>query len=72
MPNLGPFELLIIVGIPAAIAIPLVRASIKKSEDRGGSDASVVKEIATYKKLLDDGVITQEEYDKKKSELMGA
>ncbi len=28
-------------------------------------------ELASYKKLLDDGVITQEEFDKKKKELLG-
>ena len=33
---------------------------------------SNAEEIEKYKKLLDDGVITQEEFDKKKTDLLNA
>ena len=33
---------------------------------------SSAEEIEKYKKLLDDGVITQEEFDKKKTDLLNA
>lgn len=36
-----------------------------------GSEVSAADELVKYKKLLDDGVITQEEYDIKKKELLG-
>lgn len=36
-----------------------------------GSEVSATDELVKYKKLLDDGVITQEEYDIKKKELLG-
>ncbi|MBP3656328.1 MAG: SHOCT domain-containing protein [Clostridia bacterium] len=32
---------------------------------------SVTDEIREYKKLLDEGIITQEEFDAKKKQLMG-
>lgn len=32
---------------------------------------SAADEIAKFKKLLDDGILTQEEFDKKKAELLG-
>ena len=31
---------------------------------------SVVEDLKKYKELLDSGIITQEEFDKKKSELL--
>lgn len=38
-----------------------------------GQQAAVdpYEEITKYKKLLDDGIITQEEFDRKKKELLG-
>ncbi len=40
-------------------------------ENTGNSNSSVADEIKKFKGLLDEGVITQEEFDKKKSELLG-
>ena len=34
-------------------------------------EAKVVNQLLKYKKLLDAGVISQEEYDNKKKELLG-
>jgi hypothetical protein len=39
-------------------------------EEKSTSNYSAALKIAKYKKLLDDGVITQEEYDQKKKELL--
>lgn len=42
----------------------------QKAESKNGS-ISAADEIAKYKKLLDDGAITQEEFDMKKKQLLG-
>ena len=36
----------------------------------GSNSSSASDELGKYKKLLDDGAITQEEYDKKKAQLL--
>lgn len=44
-----------------------------QQENAGGDTQSsaVVSELKEYKKLLDDGIITQEEFDAKKKQLLG-
>ena len=54
-----------IIGIIIAAVLP------NKSEEQGSVGASNAEALASYKKLLDEGAITQEEFDKKKSELLG-
>lgn len=55
--------------------IPFVNAvndSIEEIEkSQKSSKASVADEIIKFKKLLDEGAITQEEFDNKKKELLG-
>lgn len=46
-----------------------MRASVKSKSDSKPT-VSATYEIAKYKSLLDSGAITQEEYDKKKNELL--
>ncbi|WP_353096214.1 PH domain-containing protein [Tissierella praeacuta] len=43
----------------------------KKSDSNDNKKASEADEIRKYKDLLDDGIITEEEFDKKKKELLG-
>lgn len=52
--------LLPVVGLIIAILIP----------GKGGNEQDKAKALREYKSLLDDGAITQEEYDAKKKELM--
>lgn len=40
------------------------------TEDRKPQEKPAVSELLDYKKLLDSGIITQEEFDKKKEELL--
>lgn len=96
--NLGPMELLIIIGVGVACAIPtgiiaqkkgysfvafavlgffltligLIIAAVlpDKSNDSINKDASVAEALTNYKKLLDEGVITQSEFDEKKRRLL--
>lgn len=54
-------------------ASALFTAMIADNESKNASPASVISvadEIAKYKKLLDDGAITEEEYNAKKKQLM--
>ena len=49
---------------------------IKKAEQRGAeqqekSEKENIEKLKEYKKLLDDGIITQEDFDKKKQQLLG-
>jgi membrane protease subunit (stomatin/prohibitin family) len=37
----------------------------------GAAPLSQADELAKFKKLLDDGVLTQEEFDRKKSQILG-
>ena len=39
-------------------------------QDTRSQDKTAVSELLDYKKLLDSGIITQEEFDKKKEELL--
>lgn len=43
----------------------------KMNQEESTNQLSVADEIAKFKKLLDDGILTQEEFDKKKAELLG-
>ena len=48
---------------------------IKKAEQRGAkqqekSEKQNLEKLKEYKKLLDDGIITQEDFDKKKQQLL--
>lgn len=55
-------------------ASALFTAMIADNESKNASPASAISaadEIAKYKKLLDDGAITEEEYNAKKKQLMG-
>lgn len=54
-------------------ASALFTAMIADNESKNASPASTISaadEIAKYKKLLDDGAITEEEYNAKKKQLM--
>ena len=96
--HLGPMELLVIIIVGLAFAIPagiiaqkkgyslvafavlgfifpligLIVAAVMpdKSNDAINKDASVAEALTNYKKLLDDGVITQAEFDEKKRRLL--
>ena len=43
----------------------------KKLANPSSSSTSAADEIAKYKKLADDGIITQEEFEAKKKQLLG-
>lgn len=47
------------------------RENLKSSNPSFSQNISSADEIAKYKKLLDEGVITQEEFDAKKKQLLG-
>ncbi|WP_171333324.1 DUF4429 domain-containing protein [Enterococcus cecorum] len=44
---------------------------VLNTSDSSSPQLSAADEIAKFKKLLDDGILTQEEFDKKKAELLG-
>ena len=48
-----------------------VSAQVKKDEPKMVASGDGFAEIEKWKKLLDSGVITQEEFDKKKKEILG-
>ena len=56
--------LLGVIGLIIAAVIP------DKSMSAGSNEALGAEALAKYKELLDKGAITQEEFDKKKSELL--
>ena len=43
----------------------------EKDDTNGRTDTDIANELKKYKELLDSGVITQEEYDKKRKQLLG-
>lgn len=47
-----------------------LRERQKKQQDSISDNANTIELIKEYKELLDSGAITQEEFDKKKSELL--
>jgi hypothetical protein len=47
-----------------------LRERQKKQQDTISDNANTIELIKEYKELLDSGAITQEEFDKKKSELL--
>ena len=97
--KLGPMELLLLVFIGVAFAIPsgilaskkgysyaafaalgffftligLIVAAVipDKNSEMLRKDASAAEALTNYKKLLDEGIITQAEFDDKKRELLG-
>ena len=53
-----------------SIAMLTSMVSEKETEKSGNSEVDNAEAIAKYKKLLDEGAITQEEYDAKKKQLL--
>ena len=51
--------------------ISILQSICGNSEEIISDSVSKVDEIKQFKELLDDGIITQEEFDKKKKELLG-
>jgi predicted Zn-dependent peptidase len=45
--------------------------SMPQSQTQSNSSSSVADELKKFKELLDAGVLTQQEFDKKKKELIG-
>ena len=62
------------VGLPSAqeaiAAINQAQAALSTPAP-AAAPASQADELAKFKKLLDDGVLTQEEFDKKKAQILG-
>ena len=48
-----------------------LRQKMRETKLANKEEAKVVNQLLKYKKLLDAGVISQEEYDNKKKELLG-
>ena len=46
-------------------------SKISKVEHKKEDNYDSMNELKKYKKLLDDGIITQEEFDAKKRQLLG-
>ena len=64
-----------IIGAIIGFAVGGRDNSSKKEEKLNGQDVqpqnkTAISELLDYKKLLDSGIITQEEFDKKKEELL--
>ena len=51
-------------------AYELATSLLGKSKENGSTSPSKTNELREYKSLLDDGIITQEEFDAKKKELL--
>lgn len=51
--------------------VDFINQKIKDAHSSNGVSTSSADEIAKFKKLLDDGTITQEEFDAKKKQLLG-
>lgn len=51
--------------------VNFINKKISEAHSNNGSAVSSADEIAKFKKLLDDGTITQEEFDAKKKQLLG-
>lgn len=61
-----------VLGFCFGIIVLIVAAVLPdKNVEAASKNASAAEALAGYKRLLDDGVITQEEFDRKKSELLG-
>ena len=60
-----------LAGLGASAAIGNTIASSLPRPDAAAEGTNPVDEIRKYKSLLDDGIITQEEFNKKKQELLG-
>ncbi|MBP1560265.1 MAG: SHOCT domain-containing protein [Oscillospiraceae bacterium] len=42
----------------------------KQEKEKGNREADNIEKLKKYKELLDSGIISQDEFDKKKSELL--
>ncbi len=62
--------MLFIVAIIHVIIIPDKHAQPNLSSVQSNNGRSAVEELKSYKELLDDGVITEEEFLKKKEQLL--
>lgn len=71
--RISPDTYVAIICLIAIIVIVIMNSNFKKQPKTitSGFKADSVEEIMKYKKLCDSGVITQEEYDEKKAELLG-
>ena len=47
------------------------QSTIEKKINAQSLNSSIADEIREYKKLFDEGIITQEEFDAKKKQLLG-
>ena len=56
---------------PAPVAAPAPEAKAAPATAKLSVD-EVASQLRTYKLLLDDGIITQEEYDEKKKEILAS
>lgn len=59
-----------VLALPSSPAIPEISSSVS-SGNNIPSDQDIAAEIRKYKLLFDDGVITQEEFEAKKKQLLG-
>lgn len=60
-----------LAGLGASAAIGKTIASSLSSEPKESSVADPVEQIRKYKTLLDEGILTKEEFEQKKQELLG-
>ena len=54
-----------------ALSVLSIITQSQKSESSPHAEVSAADEILKFKKLLDEGIITQEEFDLKKKQLLG-
>ena len=67
-----PFIIVAILSVMYFIVVFFVKNNFdRKKKVVKSEEINVADELVKYKQLLDDGVITQEEYDIKKKELLG-
>ncbi|MDO5089435.1 MAG: PH domain-containing protein [Leptotrichiaceae bacterium] len=57
--------------IPFVNAVNKAKEELEKPKQHSINQVSAADELIKFKRLLDQGVITQEEFDKKKKELLG-
>ena len=54
-----------------ALSVLSSKTQCQKSENSAYDEVPAADEILKFKKLLDEGIITQEEFDLKKKQLLG-
>ncbi len=64
------FILFIYYGIPIILIILLIKYLLKKSTHNAPSGISIADELNKLNSLKEKGIITQEEFEKKKKELL--